>query len=33
MDREVARMKDMWDETNHLALDRLNRLKGNRYCR
>ncbi len=28
LDREVGRMKEMWDDTNHLALDRLNRLKG-----
>jgi len=29
LDREVTNMKTMWEETNKLALDRLNRLKDN----
>jgi len=29
LNREVNGMKNIWDETNHLALDRLNRLRDN----
>ena len=28
--REVSNMRTQWDETNNLALDRLDRLKGNK---